>query len=372
MINIVEVSGKTGIKKFIEMPWSLYKDDPNWVPPLIGDLVNTLLGKDNPLFMSGEHAFFIAYIDNRAVGRICIGVNESLNERKNYKDGYFCLFESIEDKAVAFALFDKSIEWLKKRNIDTLKGPVSPTNGDDYRGLLVEGFDGPPILMNSYNPKYYMDYFEEYGLIKHLDLYAYYFDIHSATLERHKKMVGFAMQRYNFQVDSIKINNIEKEMEDIKRILDIAMPEDWEDMAPPTLEEIRAEAAKLRPLADEDLILIARSEGKPIGFAIALPNYNEILIKMNGRLFPTGFLKFLWNKKKINGFRMFILFVIPEFRKKAVSSALCYKFFENGVGNGYTYAEGSTIGETNIAMRTDIEKAGGRHYRTYRLYKKEM
>jgi GNAT superfamily N-acetyltransferase len=161
-------------------------------------------------------------------------------------------------------------------------------------------------------------------------------------------------------------------MEDIKKVLDIAMPEEWEDLTPPTIEEIRAEGAQLKPLADEDLILIARSEGKPIGFAIALPDYNQVLQRLNGRLFPLGFLKFLWYKKKTKGFRMFILFVIPEFRKKAVSGAMFCKFLENGVKKGYTYAEGSTIGEENRAMRTDLEKVGGLLYRTYRLYKKDI
>lgn len=373
MLEILEIKGKAQLKKFIELPWSIYKNDEFWVPPLKRDLLNTLLGKDNPLFMSGEHAFFMAYLNGEAVGRICVGINESLNKKKNVEDGYISLFESIENKEVAFALFDKAVEWLRLRGKTVVKGPVSPTNGDDYKGLLVQGFDGSPVLMNSYNPEYYVRFFEEYGFIKHLDLYAYYHDINTAVnLERHRKVSEYAMKKYNFHIDTINLKEMDKEMEDIKKVLDIAMPEDWEDLAPPSLEEIRAEGAKLKPMADEDLIFIARSKGRPVGFAIALPNYNEVLKKLNGKILPFGFLKFFWYKRKIKGFRIFIIFVIPEFRKKAVSSAMFYYFYKNGLKKGYKYTEGSTIGETNTAMRADIEKAGAVHYRTYRLYKKEI
>lgn len=373
MINIVEIKSKKELKEFVELQWIIYKDDNQWVPPLKKDMLNTLLGKDNPLFMDGEHAFFMAYNNAKPLGRICVGINESLNEKKNAEDGYITLFESINNKEIAFSLFDKAVEWLKERGKKVVKGPVSPTNGDDSRGLLVEGFDGSPVLMNSYNPKYYVDFFEEYGFVKHLDLYAYYHDILTATnMERHGRVAEYAMKRYNFRVDSIDLKNIDKEMEDIKKVMDIAMPEEWEDLTPPTLEEVRAEGARLKPLADEDLILIARSGDEPVGFAIALPDYNQVLKKLNGKLLPTGVFKFLWYKRKITGFRIFVLFVIPEFRKKAVSGAILYKEYINGLKKGYQYCEGSTIGETNTAMRTDIEKTGGILYRTYRLYKKEI
>lgn len=373
MIEVNEIKGKSEIKKFIDLSWIIYKDDNYWVPPIKNDIFNTLLGKDNALFMNGEHAFFMAYMDWKPAGRICVGINESLNEKKNAHDGYISLFESVNNKDVAFALFDKAVKWLKVRGKNVVKGPVSPTNGDDYRGLLVKGFDGSPVLMNSYNPEYYVKFFEEYGFVKHLDLYAYYHNIDSTVnLERHGRVSAYAMKRYNFKVDTIKLKDIDNEIKDIKKILDIAMPDDWEDLTPPTYEELKAEAAQLISMADEDLILIARSEGKPIGFAIALPDYNQVLKRLNGNLFPFGFLKFFWYKRKIDGFRIFILFVVPEFRKKAVSSAMLYKFYKNGIKKGYKYAEGSTIGETNLAMRADIEKTGADHYRTYRLYKKEI
>lgn len=373
MIEIIEINDKNGLKKFVDVAFEIYKEDEFFVPPLKSDLVNTLLGKDNPLFMNGEHTFFIAYKDRKPVGRILTGINESLNDKKDAQDGYISLFESINDKEVAFKLFDKAVEWLKLRGKSVVKGPVSPTNGDDSRGLLVKGFDGPPVLMNSYNPEYYVKFFEDYGFVKHLDLFAYYHNVKTAeSMERHGKVVDLAMKRYNFNVQSINLKQLDKEVADIKAVMDIAMPEEWEDLVPPTLEEVKAEVSKLKPLADKDLIVIARSEGRPIGFGISLPDYNEVLKKLNGRLFPFGFIKFLWYRKKIKGFRIFVMFVIPEYRKKAVSAAMLYRIYRNGLEKGYEHAEGSTIGETNIPMRNDIERTGALNYRTYRLFRKDI
>ena len=372
MVSIKEIKGKSKLKEFMNIAWDLYKDDPNFVPPLKFDFMKTLRGLDNPLFMSGSHAFFIAYDEDKPVGRICSGIDEDLNKKKNIKEGYICLFECVNNKEIAFKLFDAAIDYLKERGIDTVRGPVSPTSGDDYRGLLVKGFDGPPVLMNSYNPPYYQEFFEDYGFVKYLDLYAYYYDLKTLYMDRYKKIVEYAMKKYNFHVDAINFNKLDSEMVDIKTIIDEAMPEEWEDMTPPSLDEVKAEGRNLKFMADPDLIYIARYNDRPIGFAIALPDYNQVLKKLDGRLFPFGILKFLYYRRKINGLRLFVAFVVPDYRKKAVNGAIFYKTFEASVKKGYIYGEGSTIGETNVAMRRDVENTGGIQYRTYRLYKKEI
>jgi GNAT superfamily N-acetyltransferase len=236
----------------------------------------------------------------------------------------------------------------------------------------VEGFDGPPVLMNSYNPPYYVSLFEKSGFKKHLDLYAYYYDLSIIDLDRYTRPVEYAMKRYDFRVEPIKLKYIEREMLDIKQVLDAAMPEEWEDLTPPSLEEIKAEARKLRHLADPNLIYIARNGCRPIGFSVALPDYNQVLRHLNGRIFPWGFLKFLWLKRKISGGRLFVLFVIPEYRKKAVSSAILFKTLQAAKARGYIYGEGSTIGETNTSMKRDAEGMGGKHYRTYRIFYKDL
>ena len=178
------------------------------------------------------------------------------------------------------------------------------------------------------------------------------------------------MERYGFTVEPIKLDRLEEELVDIKRVLDEAMPEEWPDLIPPDAEALREIAKALRPLADPEFILIARHDGRPIGFNITLPDYNQVLIRLrNGRLFSFGWLKFLLGKRRINGLRFFVLFVVPDFRRKGVSAAIFLPTFEAVKKSRYRWVEGSTIGEENHRMRRDVERAGGKHYRTYRIYR---
>jgi hypothetical protein len=372
MIEIHEIVKKEDLKKFINMAWEIYMDDPNWVPPLKGGLLKTLMGVNNPLFMNGPHTFFMAYKDGKPAGRILTGINEKLNTKKDKREGYVSLFETIEDKETAFLLLDSASAWLKEKGMETMVGPVSPTNGDDSRGLLLEGFDGPPVLMNSYNPKYYNDFFEEYGFVKDMDLLAYYVDPETVPQERFGRVVEYAMKRYNFKVDRFDFKNLEHEVGDIKKILDEAMPRAWGHLTPPSTEELYAEVNTLRKYADNDLLYIARSGDEPIGFVFALPDLNQVLKKLNGSLFPLGFFKYLWYKPRVTGVRVFAQFVIPKFQNKAVNGAIFYKMMVEAKRKGYTYCEGSTIAEMNIESRRSVEGAGGRLYRTYRMYRKEL
>jgi hypothetical protein len=372
MIEIKEAKTKKDLKTFINIPWNIYENDINWVPPLKYNMLKILKGKNNPLFMCGPHTMYIAYKDNVPVGRILVGINEKLNNSKNKQEGYISLFESIEDKEIAFSLLNSAVNWLKERGMTSIAGPISPTNGDDYRGLLIKGFDGPPVLMNSYNPEYYPKFFEEYGFSKDIDLYAYYFDPKTVPEERYRRVVEYAMKKFNFRVDKLDMKNLDRDIIDIKKILDISMPESWEHLTPPSLEELKAEVNGLKPFADPDLIYIARTGNEPIGFVIALPDYNQVLKKLNGRLFPIGFLKYLLYKRKITGIRIFVQFVVPKYRNKGVNGAIFHRLMIESKRKGYTYGEGSTIGEMNIESRRSVEKAGGKLYRIYRLYRKEI
>jgi hypothetical protein len=372
MVEIIEVSKKEDLRKFIDLPWELYRNDPNWIPPLKGSMLKTLMGVNNPLFMTGTHTFFMAYKEGKPKGRILTGINEKLNIKKGKKEGYISLFETTDDWETASSLFDYASSWLRDRGMETMVGPVSPTNGDDSRGLLVNGFDGPPVIMNSYNPKFYMEFIERYGFEKDIDLLAYYLDADNAPVDRFKKVVAYAMKRYNFTVDRFDFKQLDREVQDIKRILDEAMPSAWGHLTPPSIEELYAEVNSLKKYADNDLLYIARSEGQPIGFVFALPDLNQVLKKLKGRLFPLGALKYLYYKPKVTGLRVFAQFVVPKFQNKAVNGAIFYKLMVEAKRKGYKYGEGSTIGEMNIESRRSVEGAGGILYRTYRLYRRDL
>lgn len=372
-IFIIPIKTKRQWRAFINLQWKLYKKDPFWVPPLKMDMRNTVNPKKNPLMKLGPYQYFLAIKDGSIVGRIGVGIDEKLNSEKNKSEGYITLFESVNDYQVAAKLFDIALNWLKERGVTSVTGPQSPSNGDDYRGLLIKGFDSPPVLLNSYNPPYYQDFFDQYGFEKDFDRLAFYYDITKPLTERLERSVSIVKKRYGFSVRSVNLKHLENELIRMKKLIERAMPEEWPDMVPPTIEDIKDEASKLLPIVDPDLVVIAENhKGDPVGLAIALPDYNQVLKRLNGRLLPIGFIKFLWFKKKITGGRMFVLFVDPDYQKKGVSAAMYLHAFNNAIKKGYLYGEGGTIHEFNIKMRRDAERAGGELYKIYRIYRKEI
>jgi GNAT superfamily N-acetyltransferase len=377
-LTIVPVRTLVQLNEFLRLPWEVYKGNKCWVPPMINDLRDSLDRDKNPTLSKLDYELFVAYLDGKPAGRIFTGIDNVLNTKKSTKIGHFSLFECIEDYSVFKLLLDTASKWLKDRGICVMKGPVAPTgtDSDENKGLLIDAFELPPVLMNSYNPPYYKNFLEQYGFEKDYDLFAYFFAIdemfNKNLVKDPAKAIEYAKKKYHFRVDPIDTHNIEKETEALKQVLDLAVPDEWPDLVPPSLDEVREMANKLVPIADPELIIIARSEDRPIGFGIALPDYNEVLIHLNGRITPLAAVKYLWYKRKINSIRFFIMFVVPEFRKKGVSYAIYYQTFLNAKKKGYAYGEGSTIGETNAGMRADIEKFGGKRYKTYRIFCKNL
>jgi GNAT superfamily N-acetyltransferase len=366
VIKVVQ-SGRD-LRRFIELPWMIYRNDPNWIPPLLSDMRNTLNPRKNVLLRLGPNRFYIALRDGDVIGRLGVGMDNRLNEAKKRNLAYITLFESIEDYKVASALLDTGVSWLREQGAETVTGPQSPSNGDDYRGLLIDGFSTPPVLLNSYNPPYYPSYFERYGFTKQFDRYAYYYDLRVEPLKRLSRGVTLAKKRYGFKERTLDMKKLDRDMKVIKDVVERSMP-DWPDMIPPGQDEIEAEVAKLKQLAIPELVMfIENSDGDCLGFAVALPDYNQVLVRLNGRLFPVGILKYLWYKRRITGVRMFALFVTPQGRRKGVSAALYYYTMQNARRLGYTYGEGSTIHEFNVRMNLDARKAGGKLYKVYRVY----
>lgn len=373
-LTAVKVETKADLNRFIKLPWSIYRGAPNWVPPLIKDMKDTLDVSSNPGMGKIDRGLFLVLLDGKPAGRIFAGIDSNLNNKKNMKLGFFSLFECIDSTEAANLLFDTAFAWFREKGVDSVIGPVSPTgtDGDEYKGLLINCFDRPPMIMNSYNPEYYVRLIEQYGFEKDYDVFAYYMDKDLIFKKDPGRAIEYAQKKYGFRVDTINLKDIEGEIKAIKHVLDLAVPDEWPDLVAPSLEEVREMAKKLLTYADPDLIVIARSEEEPIGFALALPDYNQVMIRMNGRLTPLAALKYLWYKRKINSARVFVMFVIPSFRSKGASYAIYYRVFKNGVDKGYYWGEGSTIGETNHRMRADIEGFGARHYKTYRIFKKSV
>jgi len=368
--EIVEAKTKKQIMEFIKMPYSLYKDDPYWVPPLNSIMKKTLLGPNNMLFSNGIHIAYLLKSGKKTIGRIIAGIDENLNKDKNIKRGYISLYECINDINASNMLLDASKKWLKEKGMEYIEGPTSPTNGDDYKGLLIEGFDYVPSLMCSYNPPYYVDFFEQYGFKFSNDLFAFYFDAKTFPLERFEKIVTYTQKKYDFRVDKANKKKIDRDLKDIHTILVKAVPESWKNFAIPSPEDIKKEANALLPFIDEDFVYIARSnkDDSPLGFVVGCPNFNEVFQKMNGNIFPFGIFKFLYYKNKIKSLRLFIQFVIPEYHGRAVNAAIFYNYLKKADEKGYVSAEGGTIGKENWQALKAMKATGGKKYKTYRIF----
>lgn len=368
---------KKDLKDFTMLPFSLYDPSSPWVAPLISDYKKYIQGKNNSLNDVGPHEKIIVREGNKTLGRLLVGINEDLNRYHNLKEAYISQFECVHDPQVARLLLDYAADWAKQRGMNRLKGPLSLPGGDDNRGFILDNFEAPVYIMNTYNMAYYNDFFLDYGFKKYADCYAFESELLEEKLERYKHVVPLLMKRYQYRVDNINIKDKEKlrqDAEDVRRIIEEAMPKEWEDFMPPSKKEIDHIIEQLVPFADEDFIFIARStvDNRPIGFNITLPDYNQILKKMHGRLFPTGWLTFLLQRKKIDRGRMFVLFVIPEYRKKGVTGAIYLMSQLNAIKKGYKKVEGSTIWDYNKEMLADIEGYGAQKKTTYRIYTKDL
>ncbi len=380
MLEIRELKkNKNELLHFIHFAWQIYKGDPHWVSPLKNDLLKSFLGSDfTKKINCGPHTFLMVWENNTPLGRILVGINEKKNLKGNRKAGYFGYLEMVNSPDVLKYLMYHAIAWLKKHDINTLIGPVCPDDDVEGRGLLIEGFNSPPVLMNSYHPVYYKKLLEEYGFNKDTDFFAYYSNEIANLKKKVEKVSIFAMKKFRFRIDQINTKLLDQEIRDIIKIINTIVSDSKEEengfeyANPPTYEELALEVKKFLPFLDEDFIYIARSGETPIGFVFAFPDYNQVLKRMNGRLFPFGLFQYLWYKRKIKGIRGLAQYVIPEFRNKAVNAAIFRQILEVAEQKKYEYIEGSLISENNIRSRKIFENAGIQPYKIYRVYQKDL
>lgn len=369
-IHIEEVKNKKDLMSFIRLPWAIYQGDRYWVPPLIKDLLYKL-SPNHPFHSHAEMTLFLAYRGSKVVGRIAGIVDHHYIEFHQEKVGFFGFFESVGDRGVAESLLSKVKEWLRKKDMQKALGPVNPSTNDEY-GLLVEGFQSSPVLMMPYNPPYYPSFLEELGWKRAMDLYAYLIEKSTLVEERLSRIKELVKKREpQLWVRPIRLNQIEEELKIIKEIYNQAWSKNW-GFVPMTEEEIDHHAKNLIPLAIPDLVLFVYLKEEPIGFSVALPDYNQILKHLNGKIGPLGAIKYLYYRRKIKTLRMILLGIKHGFQKKGAEGLLYAETVKNGLQRGFESAECSLILENNHLMKHGIESLGGKRYKTYRIYESQL
>ncbi|MEA3507162.1 MAG: GNAT family N-acetyltransferase [Elusimicrobiota bacterium] len=369
-MKIKEVKSRSDFKKFIYLPDKIYKDDNNRVPKLNIDIKH-LLGDDNPFF---EHAFkklFIAYKNKEPVGRIAAIIDWNYVDFQGEKIGFFGFFEAVNDLEITKALFSKVETVLKEKGMENIIGPMNPSSNDEC-GILVDGFDRPPRIMMNYNPQYYIELLEQAGYRKAKDLYALNMKVESGPQKRLERIVGKLKKRHpELSSRTINTKNFKEEVSIIKDIYNSAWIKNW-GFVPWTEAELNDLAKQLKPLVVEELVHIGFWKDEPIGFLFALPDYNEIIRDIGHSLFPFGWVKFLTAAKKIKNLRLLALGVKREYHNKGVGTLMYYHSLENALRMGYRECEFSWILEDNTETLKIGRMMGGKIYKTYRIYGRNL
>ncbi|MFQ6083788.1 MAG: hypothetical protein ACE5WD_10570 [Candidatus Aminicenantia bacterium] len=369
-IEVIPVKTKKEKKNFIRFLWKIYQNDPNWVPPLIVEQKELFNPKKHPFYKHGEVELFLAKSNGEIVGRIAAIINRNHNAYYKDKIGFFGFFESVNSKDVSTALFQTVEKWLRIRGMDRMRGPMNFSINEEC-GLLIEDFNLPPAIMMTYNPKYYIELYEGHGLKKIKELYAYYVDKNVQITEKMIHVVERLKRDSRITFRNINMKDLKNEVKKIKEIYNQAWSENW-GAVEMTDEEFDYLASKLKQIVDPRLVYIAEVDDKPVGFSLALPDINQALKKINGRLFPFGLIRLLWYMKKIDVLRVITMGVIREFRRRGVDALFYYDTINNGIALGYKGAETSWVLEDNVPMNRILQYLKADLYKKYAIYEKEI
>lgn len=368
-------------RAFIDFQWQVYRNDPYWVPPLISERVEFLDPARHPFHLHSDVELFVARRDGKLVGTIGAIENKRHNETHGEHIGFFGFFEVLPDREAAEALLDTACTWARARNLTGLRGPAQFSTNEEI-GLLVDGWDGPPVIMMTYNPRYYVDFIEGAGFQKAMDLLAYMVDLTEfgrdveglpAKLVRVSQKV---QERGGFTVRKINMRRFDQEVERFKCIYNSAWSKNW-GFVPLTDAEIDHLAVGLRQMLDPDIVLFAEKDGEPVGAMLPLPDVSQALIKAYPRPGTPEWwtmIKLLWHWKvrgSVDTMRGFAGGVLEPYRGLGVEALLFIEMARAALKR-YHRCEISWVLETNTMMRRTAELLNGHVYRTYRLYEKAL
>ena len=370
MVSVSGVRSGADLRAFIDLPFRIYRDDPNWVPPLKSDVREILDENKNPFWKHARRTLLLAWNEGRVVGRIAAITDDEHNRIHSDRTAFFGFFECENDPEAARALFTAATEAARSflPGCDRLRGPLSPSMNEEVGALVPsESEPGPPVLMMAYNPAYYLDLFSAAGFEKEKDVVAIIAPVDDRSFKRLTRIAaGVEKREPTLKVRMIRMDRFPEELATVKEIYNQAWEHNW-GFVPMTSDEIDAMARKLKPLIYPPYIWFAEMDGKPVAFMLGIPDYNEVLIGMGGSLFPFGWWKFLTGKSKIDRCRLMAFGVLPEFRRRGIDAVLYYRSMNEGVKKGIKSAEFSWMLEDNLNILKPLEVFGGRIYRRYRI-----
>jgi len=376
-IDVREVGGRGERKLLLRLPWRLYAGDPHWVPPLLSSVDHALDPRRHPFFDHAEARLFLAWRGARPVGRIAAIVNRLHNEYHADATGFWGFFEAEGDPAIAAALLDAAAAWLRERGMTTMLGPFNPSINAEC-GLLIDAFDRPPAFLMPYNPPSYPQMVEQAGCRKHKDLFAYYLhysmvDEDQATRRRMERIAAAVARRHpEVTLRTIDMANYAAEVAALAKLFNTAREHNW-GYVPVTEAEALLMAREMKAILEPSCVIFAEVAGELAGCVMGLPDLGPVLRKVNGRLFPFGWVHLLGWRRRLHCMRIFGAGVLPKFRNLGIVPILFLQYIHNGTARGYDTGELSWVAEDNLASVRTLEAAfGARVYKTYRVYERDL
>ncbi len=371
-VQITPVRGARQLQEFVALPYRLHSGTP-WVPPLKLERYAFLSRRLNPYFTHGEAEYFLARRHGRAVGRITAQVNHAFNTQHDSRWGNFGFFELEDDPEVLDALLRAASSWVGDRGMERLVGPMDFTMNDES-GILIEGFDRPPILRQPWHPPYYAQLLEQAGMAKAMDLFMW--DLHFS--DRYTGMMEFlpaiaekARTEHGVSIRKMSRWRLRRELDEFAKVYNAAWSRNW-DFVPFSKEDLDGEALSFQLIFDRDWFMVAEIDGQTAAVAITVPDMNQVLARMNGRLLPFGWWHFLNRGRIIDRVRIGFLGVMPEQQHTGVAAALYIEHFEIAERTRRKSGVAGWILETNKAMNRALEAMGGRISVRYRVYERML
>lgn len=370
--QIQPVTSSGGQAAFLKVPARIYAGDRHWVPPLQSEIAKQFQPQ-NPFFAYGQLQQWLALQQGQAVGRIVAAVNQRLIEREGQAIGLVGFFECVPEFEIAFALLETACGWLRQQGMIRARGPIDLCTHNNCL-FQVEGFDTPPMFMMPYNPPYYGEFIEKAGWAKAKDAYAYNLPLDRPLAPEFEKAYRIASKSgIHFRPLHTQGEAFAQDCLSLYHLFNRAFANNWSS-SPRSEAEFMAEAKALQSLVDPDIFILAEDQGEMVGFFMGLPDYNIALKQVNGQLNGWGLLKFLWYRRQINQARIIAICALPEYRRRMVAPGLIYLGHRGGTRKTRPYqrAELSWVYEDNLPSRKIIEASGGKIYKTYRIYEKNL
>ncbi len=369
----IEIVGSdaTALKAFLQVPYRIYADDPNYVFPLLDEMKHFHDKQKNPFYRHAESELWLARRDGEVVGRIAACIDRYNNEHWDEKVGFFGFYEVDDDAEAAAALLQAASDWITARDMKIMRGPGCFTSNHDWYGLQVDGKFNRPVIGMPYNPRYYEQQLTSFGLSGCKDLFAWHLETSGVYPEKMQRLIDRIASRPGLVIRPFHMKKFFEEASLVRDLYNQCWSQNW-GFIPLDDEDFAYMAKDMKSMVDADFLLVAEMNGEPIGFSLTIPDFNQATHSLKGKLLPFGWLKFLLAKRKINYARTILMGVVPKYRTLGIDMVMVFKTMQAAFDKGITAGECSWILADNGPMNRILEGYGADMYKTYRVYEKAV